>query len=433
MSITELYSIYCKHPNVIIDSRKLSKDCIYWALKGERFDGNDFAELALEQGAAYAVTDRVRLQNTSDRIIFVEDTLKALQDLANYHAKQLNIPILAITGTNGKTTTKELTAACLSKKFRVGFTQGNLNNHIGVPLTLLSFTKETQIGVVEMGANHQFEIDALCRNAEPGFGLITNIGTAHIEGFGSQEIILKTKTELYRYIHHYGGIIFQNADDHLLVQNIGDSVERHSYSQHAGVGLTGTILAENPLLELRIELPLGEKKIDIKTKLIGKYNAYNCLAAATVANYFGVNSEDIKAAIEAYTPSNNRSQLHKTEHNTLILDAYNANPTSMTAALETLAGLNFPKKVAILGDMLELGEISDSEHEKILNIAIQQNFDVLITVGEIFFQLSKNHKITAFRTTTELSMHLEKYPFRDSLILLKASRGIGLEAILPQL
>ncbi len=429
MSIQELYNLFCAHPGIITDTRKLMSGSIYWALKGERFDGNDFVQQAIGAGAEFAITDRTEHIGVSEKIIVVEDTLKTLQDLANFHVKQLNIPILAITGTNGKTTTKELTAACLSKKYKVGFTQGNLNNHIGVPLTILSFTKETQIGVVEMGANHQFEIDALCRIAEPGFGLITNIGTAHIEGFGSQEIILKTKTELYRFIHHYGGILFQNADDRVLVQNTGDSVERHSYSQQSGIGLTGTILAENPYTELRILFPIGGKHIDIKTKLIGKYNAYNCLAAATVANYFGVSAEDIKVAIETYTPSNNRSQLHKTEHNTIILDAYNANPTSMSAALETLGGILFSKKAAILGDMLELGEISEIEHEKIFKKALHLNLNALFTVGEIFHKISKNHNVLSFKTTADLTDYLKKHTMTDHLILLKASRGIGLESV----
>ncbi len=433
MKIQELYALYLRHPNISTDSRTVKPGCIFFALSGVNFDGNAYVHSALEQGASFAVSNSRELSESDSRIIYSEDTLLTLQTLAKFHVEQLNIPILAITGTNGKTTTKELIASCLSKKYTVGFTQGNLNNHIGVPLTVLSFGKDTQIGVVEMGANHQYEIDTLCQIAQPGFGLITNIGTAHIEGFGSQEIIVKTKTELYRYIQHYGGIIFQNSDDELLLANTVNNVERHCYSQNMNTGVTGKILHENPFVEIEISYPIGDQKLVVKTKLVGKYNAYNCLAASTVANYFGVPLPEIQDALENYTPKNNRSQLLKTERNTLILDAYNANPTSLSAALETLHNIKALRKVAIIGDMLELGEISAREHRSVLQKAVEYQFDTIITVGERFAAHAGDLHILNFANAQQLSEFLSQNKLSDSLILLKASRGIGLEAVVGEL
>ncbi len=429
MNIAQLYNIYLNHPQIISDSRKIITGCIFWAIKGANFDGNKFAKSALKQGAAYAVCDNPEIKHP--QIIQVTDTLKTIQELAKYHIKKLNIPTVAITGTNGKTTTKELTAACLAQKYTVGYTQGNFNNHLGVPLTILNFNANTDIAIIEMGANHEHEINDLCQIADPDFGLITNVGKAHIEGFGNEDTILRTKTELYKYLQNKNAEIFLNIDAPKLVQK-AKQLKRTTYSlKNNNADIFGEIKSALPFLNMTVKFKKTNSEIQINSKLIGIYNAENILAAASVALKFGLSPEEIKYATEQYIPQNNRSQYTETQNNKLILDAYNANPTSMKLALQTLHTADAEFKTAIIGDMLELGEISKQEHQKILDFAESLTINQIITVGTEFGKLSKSN--LHFENTEKLSTYLKQYPPSDSLILLKASRGIGLEKIVKYL
>ena len=365
MSINDLYELFLGNPKICTDSRSVEKGSLFFALKGDTFNGNNFAFQAIEQGAAFAIIDENPAVQ-DNRLILVENVLNALQDLAHYHRTQLGIPVLAITGTNGKTTTKELTTAVLSKKYKVVATKGNLNNHIGVPLTLLSMDQSTQIGIVEMGANHQGEIAELSRIASPDFGLITNVGKAHLEGFGSFEGVKKTKAELYRFVEMNHGKVFINTSNENLCSMIGTNYESINYRvSKEGVGLEGELLQSSPHLVFQVKFPKGW--LYIKTNLAGGYNLENALAAVCVGNYFGVDPLEIKGAIEAYIPSNNRSQFLKSQRNQVIMDAYNANPSSMEAALENFKTFVQKPKGVILGDMFELGETAADEHQKIVD------------------------------------------------------------------
>ena len=375
MEIADLYALFQKYPSVTTDSRMCSKDSIFFALKGDRFNGNLFADKALEAGCALAVVDE-RSENDpfSERIIVVDDVLATLQKLANYHRRKLKIPIIGITGTNGKTTTKELIAISLSREFKVAYTQGNYNNHIGVPLTLLSMNKSHEIGVIEMGANHPGDIRELCEIAEPNYGLITNVGKAHLEGFGSFENVIKTKGELYDFIRSHEGKVFVNKDNPVLYE-LSEGMDRILYGKNdPSLFASGAIADATPFLEF--DWSFFDSSYRVKTRLVGEFNFDNAIAAVAVSKFFGINAERISAALEEYEPRNHRSQFKRTEHNDLIIDAYNANPTSMKASLDFFTSIpsTLPKMV-ILGEMKELGEKSVEEHQKLLNSYLNNLFD----------------------------------------------------------
>jgi len=426
MNIKDLYTIFLNHPVITTDSRNIPSNSIFFALKGETFNGNNFAGQALAKGAAFAIIDEPEFA-LDDHFIVVDDVLLCLQKLARYHRDQLGLPIIAITGTNGKTTTKELVAAVLSQKFKVNFTQGNLNNHIGVPLTLLSMTKETELGVVEMGANHQGEIKTLCEIANPDFGIITNIGKAHLEGFGSFEGVIKTKSELYNFLKEKKGKCFINADNELLTRQAA-GLEQITYGNSTEFFMAGELADSENYLVIKALFERGW--LYLKSKLVGDYNFENLLAAACVGKYFQIDPLKIQEALAAYTPSNNRSQLIRTEKNTIIMDAYNANPTSMMAALINFAKIRNVQKCLILGDMLELGEASESEHQKIVDYIEDQNFEDIFLVGPIFKDTKNRTEKKKFEQVELLSNYLKTQPIENKFILIKGSRGIHLEKIL---
>ena len=430
MSINELYDIFLKYPKISTDSRHIEIDSIFFALKGENFNGNRFASIALENGAAYSVIDEAAYK-IDDRYILVDNVLSTLQELARFHRLQLGVTILAITGTNGKTTTKELVAAVLSKNFKVDYTKGNLNNHIGVPLTLLSMNRSTQIGVVEMGANHPGEIAALCEIALPDFGLITNVGKAHLEGFGSFEGVKNTKAELYRFISRHGKKIFLNTANVHLKEMAGD-IEKVAYkTMKEGEGIEGELIQSSPFMMFQVKFPKGW--LYFKTNLVGGYNLENALAAVCVGNYFGVTPPKIEEAIEAYQPSNNRSQFIQTACNQILMDAYNANPTSMAAALENFDAFEAPLKGVILGDMLELGEASHEEHQKIADQLATMNLELVLLTGKEFSKCEIPANFLVFENNELLINHIETINPQGFLFLLKGSRGMKLENVVGKL
>ncbi|MBL4561102.1 MAG: UDP-N-acetylmuramoyl-tripeptide--D-alanyl-D-alanine ligase [Labilibaculum sp.] len=427
--MSNIYLLFKEHPIVVTDTRKIVPNSIFFALKGDNFNGNKFALAAIEKGCKYAIIDEDEYA-IDDRFILVDDVLSTLQDLAGEHRRQLNIPILAITGTNGKTTTKELILEVLKRKFRTVATIGNLNNHIGVPLTLLSMNKDTEFGIVEMGANHPDEIKKLCEIAEPNYGIITNVGKAHLEGFGSFEGVIKTKKELFDFLFQNEGKVFVNADNDYLAEMLNDQ-EIISYGNSEKVFSKAKFLQAEPYLVIEIRSAIG--KLYIKTKLIGAYNFENALAAVTVGRYFKIDEIEIKQALEEYVPSNNRSQLKKTEKNVLFLDAYNANPTSMKAAIENFAGMSRKNKVIILGDMLELGSDARKEHLDLLQLIQDQNLQNVFLVGDIFTEVNSNKQFKTFKSTSDLIAELEKTELLNQYILIKGSRGIRLEQVIEKL
>lgn len=430
MKLDELYRIFLEHPHVTTDSRKIGEGSIFFALKGENFNGNSFAKTSLDKGAAYAVIDDENYA-TDERTILVDNVLHTLQDLARLHRQKSGIPILAITGSNGKTTTKELVASVLSRKFKIVFTEGNLNNHIGVPLTLLRITPDTQFGIVEMGANHHGEIDELCKIALPDFGLITNVGRAHLEGFGSFEGVIRTKTELYRFLQHNNGTIFINRANPFLSKLAGNEKNVSYTTERGGEGLEGEAINSEPFLVFKVLFPKGW--LYIKTGLVGRYNLENAMAAAAVGLYFGLDPTEIASAMEAYHPDNNRSQMVKTERNSLLMDAYNANPSSTTAALENFAQLDVPAKGVILGDMLELGTVSHEEHQKIVDLLIAMKLDMVFLVGPLFSACHLPVTFQRFNDSNELAAFLKNEQLTGYHFLIKGSRGMKLESILPSL
>ncbi len=426
MLISELYGIFSKYPKISTDSRAIEKDSLFFALKGDQFNGNIYAGSALEKGAAFVVIDEAEYK-LSDRYILVDNVLSALQELARYHRLQLGLPIIGITGTNGKTTTKELVTSVLSKKFKVVATKGNLNNHIGVPLTLLSMSNLTEIGIVEMGANHPGEIAALCDIALPDFGLITNVGKAHLEGFGSFDGVKRTKAELYRFIEKNGGYIFLNSSNEHL-KSMVETAEQICYkTNRLGDGIEGEMVQSSPYLVFRVKFPKGW--LYIRTNLAGGYNLENALAAVCIGNHFGVNPLDIKAAIEQYTPSNNRSQFIIAAHNKILMDAYNANPTSMDAALENFKTFDRKPKGVILGDMFELGESAHEEHQKIIGKLEQMELDLILLSGKEFFHCESSSKILKFEDNSQLISYIETKRPEGYLFLIKGSRGMKLEEV----
>jgi UDP-N-acetylmuramoyl-tripeptide--D-alanyl-D-alanine ligase len=430
MSIEELYEIFLKNPKISTDSRMIEKGCLFFALKGEKFNGNKFAVGALDNGAAYSIIDEIEYQ-TDKRCLFVDDVLSTLQELSHYHREQLGIPILAITGTNGKTTTKELVAAVLSKKFQTAFTQGNLNNHIGVPLTLLSMSSSTEFGVVEMGANHPGEIAQLCKIALPDYGLITNVGYAHLEGFGSFEGVKNTKAELYRFIEKSGGRIFINASSADLVGMAGKVSKIYYKMGKKEEGLEGELIESSPFMTFRVKFPKGW--LYFKTHLIGDYNLENALASVCIGSYFGVEPVEIQNAIENYQPSNNRSQYMITERNRLLMDAYNANPTSMKAALISFSKTDATSKAVILGDMWELGESSLEEHQNIIDLVASLRFSLVLLTGEQFSKCKFPGHFHVFANNLLLTNYLEESRPSGLFFLIKGSRGMKLESVTDKL
>ena len=497
MLISEFYTLYNQHPAITTDSRVCPSGSIFFALKGESFDGNAFAEKALQAGCAYAVIDDTSyctgnpdsvstpsksivtdegLPYADNRIILVDDVLSTLQQLACFHRDTLGIPVIGITGTNGKTTTKELTAAVLSKKYNTLYTQGNLNNHIGVPLTLLRLTREHEIAVIEMGANHPGEIRDLANIALPDYGLITNVGYAHLEGFGSFEGVVRTKGELFDFVQKADGKIFINRDDENLT-GIAEGLEQITYgitpvfegsveerdninnntnANEKAPFVSGKILGRHPFLSLAWQQQDGATQHSVQTHLVGDYNLWNVLAAIAIGVYFDIAPEQINDAIENYEPSNNRSQLMRTEHNTLVIDAYNANPSSMRAALENFASpseanpespvntqpdssitkpsintIESLPKAIILGDMLELGEKSPELHADILKLAETLDIEKILLCGEQFSAVGKGH--ICFPSVEALDDFLKEKPLFGYNILIKGSHGIHLEKIIKRL
>ena len=404
---------------------------MFFALRGENFDGNCYASEALAKGCSYVVIDNPTYADEDDvRIIQVDDSLRALQQLARHHRRVMGTPIVGITGTNGKTTTKELVATVLAKKYHVLYTQGNLNNHIGVPLTLLNLTREHEMAIVEMGANHPGDIKELVEIAEPDYGLITNVGLAHLQGFGSLEGVIRTKGELYDYLR---GVekktIFLNIDNAHL-RGIANGLEPVAYGQAFEAEVRGEIIACDPYLRFRWKQGNGNWN-EVATQLIGSYNIDNALCAAAVGCYFGVSHGDVSAALAEYTPQNNRSQLTKTEHNMLVVDAYNANPTSMRAALDNFARMEVPRKMAILGDMKELGEATSSAHQEVVDRLASCGFDEVWLVGEAFAKT--NHRQRVFADVEEVKAALQETAPKDTYILIKGSNSMKLASIVPYL
>ncbi len=433
--IQELYSHFLKHPIICTDTRNIQPGSIFFALKGGNFNANQFAEKAIEAGCSLAVIDETQFKK-NDHYFLVDDVLVTLQKLATHHRKQLSIPIIAITGTNGKTTSKELLNAVLNEKYKVLATKGNLNNHIGVPLTLLNITQEHQMAIIEMGANHQGEIALLCTIAEPNFGMITNIGKAHLEGFGGYEGVIKAKTELYNFIKQKNEKLFVNADNELL-KKLSKGINCITFGTLNSVDFIGKFIESNPFVKLKCKAKKDTeelaKKTTISTQLVGKYNFENILAAACIGNYFNVSEQQIKNGLEKYITSNNRSQVMQTKNNMLLLDAYNANPSSMNAAIENFAQMDQPTKMVILGDMLELGNDSAKEHAAIVNLLKEKKIPTIFLVGNYFMEAGKKTNAQLFANSDEVIEYLKKHPVKNTTILIKGSRGIKLEKVIEVL
>ena len=435
IEIEELYKLYKKCQGVTTDSRSITDGAMFFALKGEKFDGNDFAMKALEAGARYAIVDRPSLDGANIKgrryCIVVENVLETLQKLAAYHREQSDIPVVGITGTNGKTTTKELVNAVLSAKYNTVATGGNLNNHIGVPLSLLKINDKTEMAVIEMGASAPGEIAALVRIAKPTCGIVTNVGRAHLLGFGSFDGVKKTKGELYDFLRQKGGTVFYNADNPILCEMV--SSRNGLVARKYGVATEGASILPATLEEpfLRLQLPGGGPVVN--TRLIGAYNADNVMAALCIARHFEVPEKAAIEAIEAYQPSNDRSQMVQTERNTLIVDTYNANPTSMNAALDNFAASVFENKTLILGDMLELGEVSLTEHVDVLDKA-RKLTDSIILVGDEFSKAARGvDSVSCFHDVDALLSYLEQHTLSGRTILIKGSHGIHLEKLVKSL
>lgn len=426
MNISEIYNIFKNHPNVITDSRKIEKKCLFFALKGENFNGNRFAAEAIEKGAAFAFIDELQYK-TSEKTIQVDNVLETLQKLARFHRQKLNIPVIGITGSNGKTTTKELIAAVLGMQYNVSFTQGNLNNHIGVPLSLLKINNKTEVAVIEMGANHQGEIGKLCSIADPDYGIITNIGHAHLEGFGDYETIIKTKAELYSHLKNRNGTIFYNSENPILKELTADYSKTVQYGK-TGNGIIGEPILSSPFINVKVSFP--NDTLIIKTQLTGNYNFENIMAAVCIGHYFDISPSQIQKAIKNYSPQNNRSQLIEKNNLKIIMDAYNANPSSMKASIDSFAaGFDSPRYL-ILGDMLELGEQSLSEHHLILELTKKHLFEAVFLAGPVFKEAALKYNYQAFENTTRLCEYLSQNPIKSGNVLIKGSRGLSLEKVL---
>lgn len=425
MGIEELHHLFLNSKGVSTDTRTLRPGNLFFALKGINFNANKFAKKALKLGASYSVVDE-KSDSHSEQLILVDDVLKSLQKLAAFHRKYLGIPIIALTGSNGKTTTKELISSALSHRYNIHSTDGNLNNHIGVPLTLLQMDESTEIGVVEMGANHIGEIAVLCEIASPTHGYITNFGKAHLEGFGSESGVIKGKSELYNYLKVRDGLIFANKDDTIQLKQIGSYKNIYTFSNYS----------RSSDLQLSKSLNQSFLKLEydgfsIQSQLIGSYNFSNLAASILIARFFEVKNQIIKKGIESYSPENNRSQIIKKGSNTFILDAYNANPSSMLAALENFNQMKSKSKVIILGDMFELGIQSNFEHQALIDKVTSLNFSRVYFVGANFYELAPDLSNELFFETTEsFQKKLKSLVFKDTLVLIKGSRGMALETLL---
>lgn len=427
MKTEALYILFKKHPLISTDTRKAVSGSLFFALRGNHFNGNKFAGKALQQGARFAVVDE-KMNDRDPRYIYVKNVLRTLQELAALHKKKLDVKVIGITGSNGKTTTKELTAAILAKKYNIVSTKGNLNNHIGVPLTLLQFRDTTDLGIIEMGANHPGEIKKLCAVADPDYGLITNVGKAHIEGFGSLEGVKKEKKEIYRYLEKRNGKIFINTDNKELLLMAGEKIKTITYGSSDQPFLKGEIADSSPFLNVNVWFP--QKTLCLESRLTGTYNFENVLASACIGTYFGVNPLQIQQAIKEYRPDNYRSQFSVHGSNKIIIDTYNANPTSMQASVSHFMQMQGKNKCLILGDMLELGRDALSEHQKIAAMIETVPFAHVFLVGSLFSQITVPENFSVFETTELLAENLEKNPLTDSFIFIKGSRSIGLEKIL---
>ncbi|MDD7527255.1 MAG: UDP-N-acetylmuramoyl-tripeptide--D-alanyl-D-alanine ligase [Bacteroidaceae bacterium] len=434
MEMKELYELFLQHPTITTDSRDVPEGSMFFALKGDTFDGNAYATAALEKGAAYAVIDEKEYAKEShDRLILVEDVLTTLQQLAKYHRVHLGTPIIGITGTNGKTTTKELISAVLKKKYNVLYTQGNFNNHIGVPKTLLQLTKEHDIAVIEMGANHPGEIKTLVEIVLPDFGIITNVGKAHLLGFGSFEGVIRTKGELYDFLRTIQGTVFINNDNpHLLGISNGLKLVKYGQKDAKDLLVKGELVECNPFLKfewqtsstLTPQLSTVNCQLStVQTRLIGSYNLDNALAAACIGTFFNVPATDISAALEEYTPSNNRSQLTITQDNKLVVDAYNANPTSMRAALDNFRLIKAEHKMCILGQMGELGDVSEEEHQKVIDLLGDCGFEKVWLVGENFAKTAHPAHYRLFANVEEVKAAIATEKPQGYLILIKGSNS----------
>jgi len=424
MKIEELHKLFLASDGISTDTRKIKPNTIFFALKGDNFNGNEYASQALAEGCSYAIVDEEKFV-VSEKYIYVENVLKTIQQLANFHRKQFNIPVIGITGSNGKTTTKELIGAILETTYTVLITEGNLNNQLGVPFTLLRLNIDHEIAVIEMGASKAGDIKELCEIAEPTHGIITNIGAAHIEGFGSLQVVIQTKTELYTFIQSHNGTIFYNADDIILKERLPKQTETFSYGNN-GI-ISGEITELTPLVNFKWKESGYESPV-IKSNLVGNYNFTNFLAAIAIGRFFSVPHESINEALSNYVPSNKRSQIEKTNRNTLIIDCYNANATSMMAALENFVAIPEKNKIAVLGDMLELGSISKEEHQKIVDYLSDKNIPVFI-IGKEFSETKTSFK--KYLNAQELLEKENLSEIKDHLILIKGSRGIKLETIIP--
>ncbi|MEP2280629.1 UDP-N-acetylmuramoyl-tripeptide--D-alanyl-D-alanine ligase [Maribacter sp.] len=422
MNIQELHSAFLANPSVSTDTRKIKKNDIFFALKGENFNGNTYAQKALDSGASLVIIDEAEFF-IDQRTIIVDDVLTTLQQLANFHRKQSKAEVISLTGSNGKTTTKELINAVVSTSYRTIATIGNLNNHIGVPLTLLRIQQDTEIAIVEIGANHLKEIEFLCTIAEPDYGYITNFGKAHLEGFGGVEGVIKGKSELYDYLTSHKKSVFLNADDAIQLDKLSTYTKKYGFSTKNSKYYNISLVEAQPFVTIEVEETI------IKSNLIGTYNFTNCCAAIIIGKFFNVKLNKTKSAIESYTPDNNRSQIINKNGHYIILDAYNANPSSMKVALENFESLKKDQKVLILGDMFELGDSAKEEHQNIADLALELNFERVILVGENFNRtITKSTKLKNFN---DLKNYLKESKLKpNSSLLVKGSRGMALERVL---
>jgi UDP-N-acetylmuramoyl-tripeptide--D-alanyl-D-alanine ligase len=424
LTIPELYKTYLQFPSIQTDTRKLQQGDIFFALKGDSFNGNGFAARALELGAAYSIIDE-EISSSNDKLIKVDNVLETLQLLAKYHREQFNIPFIAITGSNGKTTTKELIHVVLSSTYKTYTTIGNLNNHIGVPLTILKIKSDAEMAVIEMGANHQKEIESYCKIAQPTHGIISNIGKAHLEGFGGLEGVKKGKGELYDFIRSHYGVAFA-FDDYDYLHEMSKGIKETIWYGTQNGSVVGDTKTSEPFLEVVINK--GASFNTIKTNLVGDYNLPNILCAVAIGKYFTVPDEKIKSSIENYIPSNSRSQLMEVGTNKIILDAYNANPSSMKVAIENFANIHAGNKVLILGGMMELGETGIDEHKKLLALIQQHNFNKIILVGGDF---EKSHQLyNYFKTAEAAAEYIKQQNFQQTYFLIKGSRSMQMEKVL---
>ena len=424
----QLHDYFKDTSGVVTDSRKLIPDCFFIALRGENFDGNQYAETAIEKGAKYALVDQPEIAQKNERLILVENTLKSLQEIAQYHRKNLKAKIIAITGSNGKTTTKELINHVLATNFNTKSTKGNLNNHIGVPLTLLNFDENTEIGIVEMGANHKEEIEFLCELAQPDIGLVTNFGKAHLEGFGGIEGVIQGKSEMYEYLSKSGGTIILNIDDPLQRKWL-------SYDPHYTFGVDSSANCCIKYLKRKHKpLALSVENKTIESQLYGEYNLPNIATAVALGRFFDLSLEHIKESVSSYVSNNNRSQNLRKGNNRITLDAYNANPSSMMASITAFISNKKNKGGVILGDMFELGAFSDKAHQEIVDQLESANIDRILLVGEHFFKTqSSDPRVQRFQSLEEIKNHLSQNPFQETDLLIKGSRGMTLETLLDGL